>query len=130
MQYSIPLGPRVIHVAAQTIQRLHAHPHARTLNTVGPRVAPDPDRPTTEQADSVGLSHKKSPDRNVLYLGGGLAVIGPVWYYYETMEDACIGDVEIHKAGVESANRGRASMMRQRGSRRRLYMVEIRNIRT
>jgi hypothetical protein len=36
-----------------------------------------------------------------------LAAIGAV-YYYMTMEDARIGDVEIHKAGVESGDRGRS----------------------
>jgi|SRR6266850_1474356 len=104
MQYNLALRSRAIRVGAPSIQRLHAPAHARTLNTVGPCAAPDPDRPTTEQVNSAGL-HKKSPDRNALYIGGGLAAIGAIWYYYSTMANGRIDNVQVQKAGVEDASR-------------------------
>jgi hypothetical protein len=72
---------------------------------VGPHAAPDPNRPTTEHVNSAGLHHKKSPDRNALYIGGGLAAIGAIWYYYSTMADGRIDNVHVQKAGIEDASR-------------------------
>lgn len=105
MQYNLALRSRAIRAGAPAIRRIYAPAHARALNTVGPRAAPDPNRPTTEQVNSAGPHHKKGPDRNALYIGGGLAAIGAVWYYYSTMADGRTVDVQIQKAGVEDASR-------------------------
>jgi hypothetical protein len=48
--------------------------------------------------NSAGPHHKKGPDRNALYIGGGLAAIGAVWYYYSTMDNA----------RIEGGDRGRS----------------------
>jgi hypothetical protein len=110
MQYSIVLTgrSRAIRVAAPTIQRLCVHAHVRGLNTVGPRAAPDHNRLTTDQTDSEGLRHKKSSNRNAAYIGSGLVGLGAIWYYYAMMEGARIGDVDVHKTGVEGGDGGRS----------------------
>lgn len=79
MYYRTMLRSRM---TASAIQRLHPHPHARTLTTGGPRVTPDPARPATDQTGTP----KNGGDRNMLYIGGGLLAIGSIWYYYAMAE--------------------------------------------
>jgi hypothetical protein len=62
------------------VQRPQAYAYARAVSTVGPRAAaPDPTRPTGTPGTEVP---KKPQDRNALYIGGGLAGLGAIWYYY------------------------------------------------
>jgi hypothetical protein len=107
MHSGIALGSRAIRVAATPAIRrphAHAHAHARTLTTVGPRAAPSPTRPVTNQAG--GLRPEKGPDRNALYIGGGLAAIGAIWYYYAMVENPRIDEV---RGGAEGRG-GRQSV--------------------
>ena len=79
--YNTRIAPisRGVRLIAPAVQRPHAHAHARAISTVGPRAAaPDPLRPT-----SAGTEELKRPqNRNALYIGGALAGLGAVWYYY------------------------------------------------
>jgi hypothetical protein len=60
------------------------------------------------------------PDRNAVYIGSGLAAIGPSGTTYGTMVDARIGDVEIHKAVSRLVVIADGALMtRRRGGRRR-----------
>ena len=88
MQYNLALRSRAIRVVIPAIR--WPHTHARMLSTVGPRATPDPSHPTTNQTDLKGLHTHKSPERNALYIGGGLAAIGAIWYYYAVVESARI----------------------------------------
>jgi len=110
MHSGIALGSRAIRVAATTvIRRPHAHAHARTLTTVGPRAAPSPTRPATDQAG--GLHPEKGPNRNALYIGGGLAAIGAIWYYYAMVENPRVevrGGAEGLGGGQSVEDAGRA----------------------
>ncbi len=107
MQYNLALRSRAIRVAVPAIR---PHTHARTFATVGPRATPDPSRPTTDQTDLKGLRTNKSPDRNALYIGGGLAAIGAIWYYYAVVENARIDKeregLDARKAGIEGGRGG------------------------
>ncbi|KAI0291138.1 hypothetical protein BC826DRAFT_1187026 [Russula brevipes] len=58
-------------------------PQTRTLATVGSRM-------TSDQADTPRNKTKFGLDRDTLYIGGGLAAIGAIWYYYATVENARI----------------------------------------
>ena len=105
MQYNLALRSRAIRVAVPAIRWPHAH--ARTLSTVGPRATPDPSHPTTDQTDLKGLRTNKGPNRNAFYIGGGLAAIGAIWYYYAAADNARIDKgrerLEARKAGTEGA---------------------------
>lgn len=108
MQHNLVLRSRAIRVAVQAVR--WPHTHARTFATVGPRATPDPSHPTTDQTDLKGLRTNKGPDRNALYIGGGLAAIGAIWYYYAVVENAHIdkerGGLEVRKAGIEGGRGG------------------------
>lgn len=62
--------------------RSHTHPSlyyaSRTLATTG--YSPPPNQPQTPRSPKAG------GDRNGLYVGGGLAAIGALWYYFATTE--------------------------------------------
>lgn len=109
MQYNLALRSRIIRVAVPAIRLPRAD--ARTLSTVGPRATPDPSHPTTGQTDLKGLRPGQSPNRNALYIGGGLVAIGAIWYYYAGMDNTRIGKkregLEARKAGTEGG-RGRS----------------------
>lgn len=108
MQHNLVLRSRAIRVAIQAIRCPHTH--ARTLATFGPRATPDPSHPTTDQTGLKGLRANKGPDRNALYIGGGLAAIGAIWYYYAMVENAYIDKelegLEARKAGIEGGRGG------------------------
>ena len=109
MQYNLTLRSRAIRVAVPSTRCRYAH--ARTLSTVGPRATPDPSHPTTDQTDLKGLHTNKGQYRNTLYVGGGLAAIGAIWYYYAVVENARI-DKERERLGARKAgnegSRGRS----------------------
>jgi hypothetical protein len=69
--------PRIAFPAVQK-GRIHAT-HARAFADLG-------SRPTTDQGSRPKT--KWGLDRDMLYIGGGLAAIGAVWYYYATVENA------------------------------------------
>ena len=91
-------------MATQVTQRSHARAHARTLATVGPR-------PTTDQAG--GVNPKKGQDNNVLYIGGGLAAVAAIWYYYASKENERINkEQELgHLKSTASAEGGRGQII-------------------
>ncbi len=68
-QYSIVPKSRTIRVATPSIQRPRAHWHARMLVRVGPRAAPSPTHPKTDQAGEL-RTERRGPHRNALYIGG------------------------------------------------------------
>lgn len=81
MRYCIPLNSRTFFRAAvPTIQGGRIHPtHARALATIG-----SDHHMETPHPKKFGL------ERETMYIGGGLAAIGAIWYYYATMEHARI----------------------------------------
>ena len=83
MHYRIPLNSRIL-LSVPAIQggRTNAT-HARTLATIG-------SRPATDNMETPRHKTKLGVDRETLYIGGGLAAIGAIWYYYATMEHARI----------------------------------------
>ncbi|KAH9963784.1 hypothetical protein BC827DRAFT_88743 [Russula dissimulans] len=84
--YRITLRSPAVRIVTQATQRSHAH--ARTLSTVGSGPTTEPTRPTTNQAGSVYT--KEGQNKNVLYIGGGLAAVAAIWYYYTTAENGHI----------------------------------------
>ncbi|KAH9963756.1 hypothetical protein BC827DRAFT_1382953 [Russula dissimulans] len=84
--------------------RFSAH-HSRTLATVG-------SRPTTDHMESPRPKTKLGVDRETLYIGGGLAAIGALWYYYATVEHARIErkrerlDTGVATASTQSSEGG------------------------
>ncbi len=83
MRYHIPLNSRIL-LPVPAIQggRMNAT-HARTLATIG-------SCPVTDHIETPRPQTKLGVDRETLYIGGGLAAIGAVWYYYATVEHARI----------------------------------------
>jgi hypothetical protein len=86
MRYLIPLNSRILlRATVPAIQggRI-SDTHARTLATLGSHPTMDqmgtPPRPKT----------KLGVEKETLYIAGGLAAIGAVWYYYATVEHARI----------------------------------------
>jgi hypothetical protein len=74
--------------------------HARTLATIG-------SRPATDNTETPRPKTKLGVDRETLYFGGGLAVIGAIWYYYATLEHARIEKkLDASIAALGSANAG------------------------
>lgn len=73
--YRIVLGSRILRTAIAS----HTHPsvHARTLTGTG--YSPPPNQPQTPRPKTGG-------DMNGLYVGGGLAAIGALWYYFAATE--------------------------------------------
>ena len=85
MRYRIPLDSRIfLPTTVPAIQggRIHAT-RARTLATIG-------SRPATDHMETPRLKTKLGLDRETLYIGGGLAAIGGIWYYYAMVEHARI----------------------------------------
>jgi len=79
------LGSRILpRVAVPAVQkgRIHAT-HAPSFTNTGPRLAAD-------QMQTPRPKTKWGLDRDMLYIGGGLAAIGAIWYYYATVENARI----------------------------------------
>jgi len=79
MRYCIPLNSRIfLRAAVPAIQG-----HTRTLATIG-------SRPATDHMETPRPKTKFKLDKETMYIGGGLAAIGAVWYYYATVEHARI----------------------------------------
>ena len=79
------LSSRILpRMAVPTVQkgRIHAT-HAPAFTNTGPRLA-------TDQMQTPRPKTKWGLDRDTLYIGGGLAAIGAIWYYYATVENARI----------------------------------------
>ena len=104
MSYHIALRSRLPRVTVAAIQG--AHTHSRTLITAG-------SRPVTDPADASRPKMRMGLDRDTLYIAGGLAAIGSVWYYYAMVEHARI-DKKREALEPRSAN---ASVANAEGSR-------------
>jgi len=71
-------------VTVPVVQKGHIYAiPARSLATLG-------SRPVNDQTQTPRPKTKWGLDRDTLYIGGGLAAIGAIWYYYATMENARI----------------------------------------
>jgi hypothetical protein len=79
MYYRIGLGSRLSRVTTTAIQMPYLH--ARMFTTVGSHATPDQTNPPRPQ---------KSRGKTTLYIGGGLAAVGAIWYYYSMMENVGI----------------------------------------
>jgi len=84
--------PRIAIPAVQK-GRIHAT-HTPAFADIG-------SRPTTDQMQSSRPKTKWGLDRDMLYIGGGLAAIGAIWYYYATVENARI---EKRREGATRTN--------------------------
>lgn len=85
MQPLTTLSSRIVpRMAVPVIQKGHIHATCTPafVNT-GPRAA-------TDQMQSPRPKTKWGLDRDMLYIGGGLAAIGAIWYYYASVENARI----------------------------------------
>ena len=83
MRYRIPLNSRIL-LSVPAIQGGRSNvAHPRTLATIG-------SRPATDHMETPRPKTKLGVERETLYIGGGLAAIGAVWYYYATVEHARI----------------------------------------
>ena len=56
-------------------------------------------RPATDQIQTPRPKAKWGLDRDMLYIGGGLAAMGAIWYYYATVENARIERKRERAAG-------------------------------
>lgn len=83
MRLRIPLNSRIL-LPVPVIQggRMNAI-HTRTLATIG-------SRPATDHMETPRPKTRLGVDKETLYIGGGLAAIGAIWYYYATVEHARI----------------------------------------
>jgi hypothetical protein len=106
MSYRIALRFRLARMTGAAVQG--AHTHCRTLVTAGSRPATDPAE-TSRPKTKMGL------DKDTLYIAGGLAAIGAIWYYYAMMENARI---EKKREGLKSRS-ATASVANAEGSRGR-----------
>ncbi len=104
MRYRIPLNSRVL-LPVPAIQGGHINAiHSRTLATLGSRPADHMETPRPKP--------KLGVERETLYIGGGLAAIGAIWYYYATVEHARIEkkrerlDTSIAALGAANAEGG------------------------
>lgn len=88
--YRIALRSRV----PRTAMGSYTHPgvRARTLTTTGH--SPPPNQPQTPRPKTGG-------DRNRLYIGGGLAALGALWYYFAATERTRIERIEQQRTGAE-----------------------------
>ena len=114
MRYHIPLNSRIL-LPVPAIQggRTHAT-HARHFATIGGS------RPATDNMETPRPKTKLlGVDRETLYIGGGLAAIGAVWYYYATVENARIEkkrerlDANIAALGSANAQGGQKQPVEQ-----------------
>ncbi|KAH9044197.1 hypothetical protein EDB84DRAFT_1470690 [Lactarius hengduanensis] len=85
--YRIALRSRIPRAAIGS-HSIHAR---RTLTTTG--YSPSPNQPQQTPRPKTG------GDRNALYIGGGLAAIGALWYYFAATETTRI---ERHQTGPEA----------------------------
>jgi ElaB/YqjD/DUF883 family membrane-anchored ribosome-binding protein len=83
-------------IGSHTHQSLY---YARTLATTG--YSPPPSQP---QPQTPRSSPKAGGDSNALYIGGGLAAIGALWYYFSTTEKPQVERREPQPA-IDEANR-------------------------
>ena len=85
MHPRITLNSRILpRVTVPVIQKGHIHAiTARPLTTLG-------SRPVNDQTQTPRPKTKWGLERDTLYIGGGLAAIGAIWYYYATVENARI----------------------------------------
>jgi hypothetical protein len=59
----------------------------------------------TTEAETPRHKTKFGLDRDTLYIGGGLAAIGGIWYYYATVENARIERKRVRlDSSVATAN--------------------------
>jgi hypothetical protein len=79
------MHPRILPgVIIPIVQKRHIYATpARSLATLG-------SRPMNDQTQTPRPKMKWGVDSDMLYIGGGLAAIGGIWYYYATMENARI----------------------------------------
>jgi hypothetical protein len=84
MSYRIALraSSRLPRVTVPAVQG--AHTHSRTVTTAGSRPMSDPSSETPRHKTRLGV------DKETLYIAGGLAAIGALWYYYAMVEHARI----------------------------------------
>jgi hypothetical protein len=86
--------------------------HARTLATIG-------SRPASDHMETPRPKTKLGVDREMLYIGGGLAAIGAIWYYYAAVEHARIEkkrerlDANIAALGSANAEGGQKQPVEQ-----------------
>jgi hypothetical protein len=106
MSYRIVLRSSLPRVTVPTAQRVYTH--SRTLIAAGSRPATDP-AGTPSPKTRMGL------DRDTLYIAGGLAAIGAIWYFYAMVEHARI---EKKREGLEPRS-ATASVANAEGSRGR-----------
>ena len=92
--YRIALRSRVPRTAI--ISYTQPNVHARALATTG--YSPPPNQPQTPRSPKTG------GDRNMYYIGGGLAAMGAFWYYFVSTEST---RVERQKSppGTDEATR-------------------------
>lgn len=98
MRYRIPFNSRIL----LPVPSIHTNvTHARTLATIG-------SRPATEHMETPRPKTRLGVEKETLYIGGGLAAIGAIWYYYATVEHARIekkrGRMDANIATMGSAN--------------------------
>jgi len=113
MRYRIPFNSRIL-LPIPAIQGGRANvTHARTLATIGGS------RPVTDHMETPRPKTKLGVDRETLYIGGGLAAIGAIWYYYATVEHARIErkrerlDANITALGSANAEGGQKQPVEQ-----------------
>lgn len=98
MRYRIPLSSR----ALLSIPSIHKNAtHARTLATIG-------SRPATDHMETSRPKTRLGVEKETLYIGGGLAAIGAIWYYYATVEHARI-EKKRERMDANIANPGSAN---------------------
>ena len=85
MHYRITLNSRILpRVTVPAVQRGHIHAaRTRTFATIG-------SSPASDHMQTPRPKTKWGLDRDTLYIGGGLAAIGGIWYYYAMVEHARI----------------------------------------
>jgi ElaB/YqjD/DUF883 family membrane-anchored ribosome-binding protein len=80
MYYRVGLGSRLSRMTTTAIIQM-PYPYARMFTTVGSHATPDQTKTPPP---------KKSRGNTTLYIGGGLAAVGAIWYYYTMVENVRI----------------------------------------
>ena len=102
--YRIALRSRVPRTAI--ISYTQPNVHARALATTG--YSPPPNQPQMPRSPKTGS------DRNMYYIGGGLAAIGALWYYYFVATESTRVERQRPPPGIDEATRSAARDSAQR----------------
>ena len=116
MYYRVGPASRLSRMTTTAVQR-----HARILSTVGSNST----RPTTNQSEIP--RPQKGRDNNMLYIGGGLAAIGAIWYYYTMQENAPTERESVTAPSQAKASLGDDLPRAARIARRRCLGAAMRN---